>query len=149
MQEKKISGIPVGYEFTQGEFQTLARNLRLFAHQGVSAEIRANSQNTRFGRLVTLHAATRHSRTERHGNHSQTDMMGRLRHERDMIRALLDTEAPVAKAEETSVVLGMFTTETVFKQLKEPISASSPYLENSDQLVAMRNQFLSEHPEAV
>jgi hypothetical protein len=149
MQEKKLQGIPVGYEFTQDEFKVLAKNLELFVHPAITAEVRANSQNTRFGRLVTLHSATRHQRVERHGHHSQTDKIGRLRHERDMIRALIDSKAPVEKDRETSVVLGMFTTEVVFTELTEPINERSTYLESPDQLTSMRNKFLSEHPEAV
>lgn len=147
MQEKQISGVPLGYEFTQKEFKILAQNLRLFAHAGIAGEIRANSQNTHFGRKVTLHSQTRHERGVRHG-HSQTDTMGRLRHERDMIRALLSSEAPMEKARESSVVLGMFTTQTVFDQLARPLEERSPHLVESDELIGMRNQFIREHPYA-
>lgn len=148
MQEKQIKGISIGYEFTQPEFKVLAANLKLFVHSAVAAEIRANSQNSRFGQLVTLHSTTRHSRTERHGQHSQTDLMGRLRHERDMVRALLDSEAPVNKERETSIVLGMFTTEVLFNQLDKPITTQSSYLESPDEVAAMHRQFFTEHPEA-
>lgn len=150
MDLKEIGGVAFGYEFKQKEFAIIAQNLRRFAHAAISAEIRANSPNTIFGRKVNLYADVRHGRAIRHAVPQQnsesgkiSDVLGRLRQERDQIRALLTSEAPIDKAKESNVMLGMFTTQVAFEQLADPIALVSAELHEPDQLIAMRNTFLA------
>lgn len=150
MDLKEIGGVAFGYEFKKDEFALIAQNLRRFAHAAISAEIRANSPNTVFGRKVNLYAAVRHERVVRHAipqvasdSGKLSDVLGRLRQERDQIRALLSSEAPIYKEKETNVMLGIFTTQVAFDELAAPINMVSPELHEPDQLIAMRNSFLA------
>lgn len=150
MDLKEIGGVAFGYEFKKDEFALIAQNLRRFAHAAISAEIRANSPNTIFGRKVNLYADVRHERALRHAIPQPTgesgklsDVLIRLRQERDQIRALLSSEAPIDKEKETNVVLGVFTTQVAFDELANPIKMVSPELHEPDRLIALRNVFLA------
>jgi hypothetical protein len=138
----ELGQLPIGYQFNRREFAVLGNNLRGFAHAGVAAELRANSENTRFGRIVNLDGRVRHERMQRHGQHGQTDVMDRLRFERDMMRALLEKES-IHKTRNTDVLLGMFSTQVTFRQLAEPLANSSPYLVEPELLTELRDYYIA------
>lgn len=146
---KEIHGVQFGFEFTQPEFMVIGRNLRRFGHAAIAAEIRANSPNSTFGRKVNLYADVRHERARKNPAMTQiaetgtiADTLKRLRQERDQMRALLTSEAPIEKEHPTNVLLGTFTTQVAFDELTAPIIQDSSELYEAIQLIDMRNSFV-------